>query len=638
MPASQFKFRIPSVEDLKNLDPKQVVIEHGEKVILLACLVVLLITIVGLFVGGGEEMVTSEKMEKLIEDVRKLRLKPAEPFPVEDLAGEVNRWNEPPRYSDPWRVDHIVEEQIVLVGETIGPVEAIARHPDVKGLVRLRDPRVDLGFAWLLTECRPNQEHVQQFLQGLRPWDQIEITDVNRDVQFAVVTLWFDLGPLVADYARVLNVTRLDRQRNTLRLPHFLGFDVERQDLTDRSREGNWEPLTVPIPLSPDQRTYFLPQPPGWAGEQPEAPDEPEEGWRPSPPPTPRPGARPGEQPPEERKWPPPLTSPWEGGEFGLRSVQWVNPTPVEPERGSPLRPPPYFQALPEPGLPGGIFFSENHSDLVRVLASQLRVYLNAVATLDNPNATPGDQQNARRILSRPHGLGLRFVDTTVEVGRSYRYRLRIKVANPCVDLPNALPAAKEPAVLVSDFSPPSPVVTIPPDTEFFLMAVVPRATGVDRGYFEIHQLKEGRWRCEQSLVRVGEPIAYSGPVPEINFVTPDARPVDRWRGPRRPQDAEAQLRPVKVSVPMTLRTGAILLDIVPVQVLRAIYSRRPIGPEGALERDLLSRVTFLPETRYQAVFQDARGRVGVVMSGEMPPHAVRRRELSRERLAMPIP
>ena len=70
MPPSNVK--IPSVGDMKNLDPKELAVNHGEKLVLLVCAVVLLLTILSLMGGvvSGGRVVHCMGTGRTLEEAR----------------------------------------------------------------------------------------------------------------------------------------------------------------------------------------------------------------------------------------------------------------------------------------------------------------------------------------------------------------------------------------------------------------------------------------------------------------------------------------------------------------------------------------------------------------------------------------
>lgn len=101
------------------------------------------------------------------------------------------------------------------------------------------------------------------------------------------------------------------------------------------------------------------------------------------------------------------------------------------------------------------------------------------------------------RIKSRVSAAGrlllFRYIDFTVEPGKSYRYRVQLTIRNPNFDRPIedvALPSVAEGLYRDTPVSEPSEVVTVQEDTKYFLAAAnPPRGTSIDpSAYMSIYE------------------------------------------------------------------------------------------------------------------------------------------------------
>ena len=172
-----------------------------------------------------------------------------------------------------------------------------------------------------------------------------------------------------------------------------------------------------------------------------------------------------------------------------------------------------------------------------------------AQRVVDNPDARPGDRRLAKGILKsiqsakgmkerrqalRPVGgsgvrgsgsgrgtgepvpivthpddserLAVWFHDDTVESGKTYRYRMRVKLWNRYWGKMKALkdPGQARHTVLVGDWSLPSDSITVTPSTYFFVSSATPNkhAARVD-----VYKWRQGDWLKEPFVVSVGDVI-----------------------------------------------------------------------------------------------------------------------------------
>jgi len=685
MPASKFKF--PSVEDLKNLDPKEVVVNHGEKLVLAVCALLFLLAVVSLFggvAGGGS---TGSEVERNIATLDDLLRQPVgerlpDDFSQQDPVRGMAISRKPLPNSDAWdtrsaRVVEVVDRVTAIVGGAPGEifVEAL---PNVEGTLVPRIVSVGLGHGWVFQGAKANQADVRQWQLGLIGRDQIEVTDKAADLQWAVLYLAVDLRAFAEEMDRRLRglegliaegrraaeaeedekaepgMERLDplRERDRdderqgerlspLWMPLFKGFEVERQDL---SAGSGWERIEVPAPVGPPAtvRDAQRPRPLHWPREQP---------------------------------WPSAIAPLWEGGLAGFRSVVRCDPYPELAGRIRTVWAPEVLQSR-RGRFPGGVFFVSNPDQLALLVEGLMREYLLARRKLSEIEAALGEKDLdptrraalrrdailQRRTVDRPHGMGFRFVDTTVVPGRQYRYRLRLLVENPCQWLSekSASKAVRSVTVLRSAVTPPSSVLSVWPNVEFWLTGVgAPGPDGrVEKASVEIHALHHGVWRVVRGRVHVGDGIAWRGRLRVVTFARPVAKPRPA-AGVRRPVRGafghEADRRPreaLPIGFPerrqpaprpgsrqiveelVTLDTGAVLVDLVPCRVLRPILAMRDVVDLDGTERKVrafLRPTQFLLQSGHRMVYLDASGRVGAVLEGDIPAHAVARRKRYRK-------
>ncbi len=97
------------------------------------------------------------------------------------------------------------------------------------------------------------------------------------------------------------------------------------------------------------------------------------------------------------------------------------------------------------------------------------------------------------------------FHDDTVEAGKTYRYRMRVKLWNRYVGRKRALkdPEQAKPPVVVGEWSFPSEPVTVTPSTYFFFSG----AHAPDSASADVWKWRKGRWFKERFDVSVGDVI-----------------------------------------------------------------------------------------------------------------------------------
>lgn len=133
---------------------------------------------------------------------------------------------------------------------------------------------------------------------------------------------------------------------------------------------------------------------------------------------------------------------------------------------------------------------------------------------------------------------GVWFHDDSVEPGKTYRYRMRVRIWNRYVGKRDVLqdPSNAEKTELTGDWSLPSDPVTVAPETHFFVRG----ATSDDAVNVEVFKRFRGDWYKESFLVRVGDEI---GELREI-----------------KTYELDDKGNPVRAGV--DFRTGAVVLDI----------------------------------------------------------------------------
>ena len=625
MPA--FKFKLPSLEELKGSSPKQLLIDHGEKIVLAACVVVFLAAIVGAFAGGGG--VSSTDMQALIKKLDNLKRQPVDPkapppIPVIDVRGEVAKWDTRPAMTTVLAKAeaHVGLRKVIGASALVKTGDEIRRHPDVRGALRVRDLRCYNGHAWLLDQVRANPEDVDKFKRAEILWKDIRVDITNKDVQWVEIVGWCDLRELVWDY-QVMNNSKALRDKRRLVLPTFQDLEVQRRDLSLPPGKQRWERVAVPMPLV-DQEVEILRAKPRPPEDVPVFIDEEEDDRDVRR----RGGGREVREKREIETWPPERVNIWKGGPGNLGAVVRRNPAHAPDGTGTEPRIPRFIRDSTAEGLPGGIFYNlDSPAGLWGVLVDRMSKYLNARYDLLDPTLDEAVRVNRLRDVQRPYGMALRFLDTTVKPGHSYAYRVAVLVRNPCADpLINAAEKARKPEVLRTEFSAPSPIISVPRKAEFFFKLVVPSPNGIERGLFDIHMLKRGAWRIAEVSAMIGERIAGTGRIQKRVPLPPDPREARHGRKP--PPRSKVVVERVQ------LDTGAILLDILTEEsvgdMIPTRAMRRPDG-QTVQVRDWLKPVIRRPVTQYTALYVDEDGRIGSAVMGEMPPYAKERREAARK-------
>lgn len=165
-----------------------------------------------------------------------------------------------------------------------------------------------------------------------------------------------------------------------------------------------------------------------------------------------------------------------------------------------------------------------------------------AQARADRKAQARSGSQVPQELLTNPEKEGevaLWFHDDSVTPGKTYRYRMRVKLWNRYVGRRSSLrdPTQARSALLVGDWSLPSPPVTVAPRQHFFVGGP---AIGEPAARVEVYNWYKGNWLKEDFKVRAGDII---GGVVET-----------------RTGELDRDARPKKEKVDFS--TGALVLDV----------------------------------------------------------------------------
>jgi hypothetical protein len=158
----------------------------------------------------------------------------------------------------------------------------------------------------------------------------------------------------------------------------------------------------------------------------------------------------------------------------------------------------------------------------------------------------PVPQQHAAEPLvvhpEKPTVPAVWFHDDSVESGKTYRYRARIKLWNRYVGRMKALanPADAKKTVIVGEWSLPSEPITVTPSTYFFVAGSAPGKPSA--ASVEVWKWRQGMWLKHRVEVEVGDAIGESRKV--------------RIPGEFNPETGQ------ELTVDVDFHTGAVVLDI----------------------------------------------------------------------------
>lgn len=154
-----------------------------------------------------------------------------------------------------------------------------------------------------------------------------------------------------------------------------------------------------------------------------------------------------------------------------------------------------------------------------------------------------------------PEKVAVWFHDDTADAGKTYRYRMRVKLWNRYVGKPAALknPEQARDTLLLGEWSPPSPAVTVTPRAHFFAAG---RLTNKDGARVEVYQWHKGNWLKEGFEVTVGDEIGE----------------------PRKTEAGEVDERGRDVKEEVDFSTGTIVLDV---RYEAPFMMRTGIGKDG---------------------------------------------------------
>ncbi len=157
--------------------------------------------------------------------------------------------------------------------------------------------------------------------------------------------------------------------------------------------------------------------------------------------------------------------------------------------------------------------------------------------------APPGSAAQEQKRYIEVEYVQVRFIDYTVQAGRTYQYRMKVVVKNPNYNRPDvAEDAYRKPEFLEGPWSKPSRPVYVGKDVEYYLVnAKFNERTGMPRGVFEVHRWdnETGDWYCSTFEVVPGAPV---GNQRKIKILT--------WE-----EEVKEEL--------VDFNTGAVLLDVV---------------------------------------------------------------------------
>ncbi len=167
-----------------------------------------------------------------------------------------------------------------------------------------------------------------------------------------------------------------------------------------------------------------------------------------------------------------------------------------------------------------------DHPQATTALRNRADQVIKRVAALKRPGTRGPEDPNTLVVnpVGKDRDPAIWFHDETVVPGKTYRYRLRVKIWNRYVGKRAELrdPADANKTVLVGDWSEPSDPILVYPRTHFFVRS---RAFGDEPAVScEVFTWHSGRWLRETFSARVGDII---GETKDVRLDDgPDGRPV----------------------------------------------------------------------------------------------------------------
>lgn len=156
------------------------------------------------------------------------------------------------------------------------------------------------------------------------------------------------------------------------------------------------------------------------------------------------------------------------------------------------------------------------------------------------------------------------FHDDTVEAGKTYQYRMRVRMWNRYVNQPKSLARAEDAAkaTLEGEWSSPTDPITVAPATHFFVRGMKPDSSAA---LVEVWKWRRGHWVKQNFEVNVGDVVG-------------GIRKMDPVEGELAAGDEKDGGRARKVDV--NFETGAIVLDL----RIAKKFPRRIAGSKGAFQ------------------------------------------------------
>ena len=186
-----------------------------------------------------------------------------------------------------------------------------------------------------------------------------------------------------------------------------------------------------------------------------------------------------------------------------------------------------------------------------------------------------------------------RYIDSTVEPGKQYQYRVRLQLHNPNVGVTERYlknPASSKPKIVSSPWSEPTPVVTVPRDVEIFAGPVIQPSTKTKND--PLMRIMVTRLDRERGLKLVADESFRRGNILSIHTTI-------------KPDDATAMVTPTAIDA--QINADAVVVDIEGGKPLRGPKSSTAPGETIVLQGDgsLVLRDEFEDESTYRASFPE---------------------------------